>query len=468
MKTNSEQVFPEDFLWGGAIAANQAEGAYAEDGKGLSVVDVSPEGIMNGIKADSDEVNLYHEGIDFYHRYKEDIALFAEMGFKAFRTSIAWSRIFPKGDETEPNEKGLKFYDDLFDELLKYGIEPVITISHFESPFHLVKEYGGWKNRKMIEFFTRYCEVIFNRYKDKVKYWMGFNEINHAHTMPHIAAATKVEENENRLQVIYQASHHEFVASAIATKLCHEIIPDAKMGAMLSLSSVYPNTCHPDDVFETYELRRRTLFYSDVLLRGKYPNYIYRIWKEYHVNVEMEENDLELIENYTADYLGFSYYRTTTHKTGDPILENTGGVIGTPNPYLETTPWGWQIDPKGLRLVLNEVYDRYQKPLLIVENGLGMTDEVEDGEVNDDYRIEYLRSHIEEMKEAIKDGVDLMGYTYWGPIDIVSAGTGEMKKRYGFIHVDRDNDGNGTMERKRKKSFDWYKKVIQSNGEDLD
>src|SRR5699024_1114648 len=456
MITNKKQTFPKDFLWGGAIAANQAEGSCLEDGKGLSVVDVSPEGIMNGIVEDNDKVNLYHEGIDFYHRYKEDIALFAEMGFKAFRTSIAWSRIFPKGDETEPNEDGLKFYDNLFDELLKYEIEPVITISHFESPLHLVKEYGGWKNRKMIEFFTRYCEVIFNRYKDKVKYWMGFNEINHAHTMPEIAAATKVEYHEDRLQIINQASHHEFVASAIATKLCHEIIPDAKMGAMLSLSSVYSNTCHPDDVFETYELRRRSLFYSDVLLKGKYPNYIHRIWKEHDVNVKMEGGDLELIEKYTADYLGFSYYRSTTHKSGDPILGHTGGVIGTPNPYLDTTPWGWQIDPKGLRFVLNEIYDRYEKPLFIVENGLGMTDEIKDGEINDDYRIDYLKAHLEEMKEAIEDGVDLMGYTYWGPIDIVSAGTGEMKKRYGFIYVDRDNDGKGTLERKKKKSFYWY------------
>lgn len=465
--TTKKTSFPEHFLWGGAIAANQAEGAYLEDGKGLSIADLMPGGLMKGIQENNSEFNLYHEAIDFYHRYKEDIALMAEMGFKAFRTSIAWSRIFPNGDERTPNEQGLQFYDHLFDELIKNGIQPVVTISHYETPWHLVKHYDGWKNRKLIEFYTHYCETIFKRYKDKVKIWMGFNEINNAHTITTAAAGIVIGEEENRLQAIYQASHHMFVASAIATKLCHEIIPDAKMGAMLSLSGVYPNTCHPDDVFEAYELRRRSLFYSDVLLRGEYPNYINRIWDEHHVNVQMEEGDLELIKNYPADYLGFSYYRTTTHKAGTPFIGHTGGVLGTPNPYLESTPWGWQIDAKGFRYVCNELYDRYQKPLFIVENGMGTNDEVVNGEINDDYRIDYVRKHIEEMKEAVRDGVDLMGYTYWGPIDIVSAGTGELKKRYGFIYVDRDNDGNGTLQRMKKRSFHWYKNVIKTNGEIL-
>lgn len=459
--------FPKDFLWGGAIAANQTEGAHLEDGKGLSIVDLMPNGLLADLKEDSTELNLYHEGIGFYHHYKEDIAMFAEMGFKAFRTSIAWSRIFPKGDEQSPNEKGLEFYDNLFDELLKYGIEPVVTISHFETPWHLVKEYGGWKNRKMIDFYMRYCETIFNRYKDKVKYWMGFNEINNIYTGPTAAGAILIEEHENRLQAIYQASHNCFVASALATKLCHEIIPGSQMGAMLALSALYPNTCHPDDVFETYEVRRRALFFGDVLLRGTYPSYIYRIWDEHDVHIKMEENDLELIKQYPSDYLGFSYYRSTTHKAGTRILGHTGGIAGTPNPYLEATPWGWQIDSKGLRYVCNELYDRYQKPLFIVENGMGTNDEFENGEINDDYRIDYVRAHIKELKEAVVDGVELMGYTYWGPIDIVSAGTGELKKRYGFIYVDRDNEGKGTLKRTRKKSFNWYKKVIESNGDDL-
>jgi 6-phospho-beta-glucosidase len=460
--------FPKDFLWGGAIAANQTEGAHLEDGKGLSTADLMPSGIMKGLDLDNKGVNLYHDAIDFYHHYKEDIAMFAEMGFQTFRTSIAWSRIFPNGDELEPNEAGLEFYDNLFDELLRYGIEPIVTLSHFETPWHLVKEYGGWKNRKLITFFTRYSEVVFNRYKDKVKYWMGFNEINNIHTIPTAGGGLIIEENENRLESIYQASHHMFVASALATKLCHDIIPNATMGAMLSLSGIYPNTCHPDDVFETYELRRRSLFFSDVLLRGNYPSYVHRIWDEHNVNVKMEKDDLELIQEYTADYLGFSYYRSTTHKAGTPILGHTGGITGTPNPYLEATPWGWQIDSKGLRYVCNELYDRYQKPLFIVENGIGMDDKVVNGKINDDFRIDYVRAHIKEMKEAIADGVDLLGYTYWGPIDIVSAGTGELKKRYGFIYVDRDNQGRGTFKRFKKKSFNWYKKVIQTNGENLD
>ncbi|KIL45174.1 glycoside hydrolase family 1 protein [Jeotgalibacillus soli] len=465
---NKTKSFPKDFLWGGAIAANQAEGAYLEDGKGLSTADLMPYGLMKGIQENSTDLNLYHEAVDFYHHYKEDIAMFAEMGFKVFRTSIAWSRIFPKGDELIPNEKGLEFYDNLFDELLTYGIEPIVTISHFETPWHLVKENGGWKNRKTIDHYIRYCETIFTRYKDKVKYWIGFNEINNIHTIPTAGGGILIEENENRLQAIYQASHHMFVASALATKLCQEIITDAKMGAMLSLSGVYPNTCHPDDVFETYELRRRSLFFSDVLLRGTYPSYINRIWDKHGVQVKMEGNDLELIKKHTADYLGFSYYRSTTHKAGTPILGHTGGITGTPNPFLESTSWGWQIDSKGLRYVCNELYDRYQKPLFIIENGMGTNDEIVNGEINDDYRIDYIKVHLKEMKEAIDDGVELMGYTYWGPIDIVSAGTGELKKRYGFIYVDRDNEGKGTFKRLKKKSFNWYKKVIETNGADLE
>ncbi|MGE7759918.1 glycoside hydrolase family 1 protein [Peribacillus sp. NPDC097895] len=467
----SKDVFPKDFLWGGAIAANQTEGAWNEDGKGPSINDAIRNGIVGG-SLDNEIVDgryyASHEAIDFYHRYKEDVALFAEMGMKCFRTSIAWSRIFPNGDETGPNEKGLQFYDDLFDELLKYGIEPVITISHFETPLYLVKKYGGWKNRRLIGFFTNYSEVIFRRYKEKVKYWMAFNEVNHLHTIPLAAGAIELKNEETKLQDIYQASHHIFVASALATKMCHEIIPNSQMGAMLSLSPIYPNTCNPDDVFDAYELRRRSLFYSDVLLRGYYPNYTKRIWKEYNIQVEMEQGDEEIIKQYTADYLGFSYYRSTTHQAGMPILGNTGGIMGLDNPYLEKTDWGWPIDAKGLRYVCNEVYDRYQKPLFIVENGYGGHDEInEEGNIIDDARMDYLNKHLIQLSEAIEDGCEIIGYTWWGPIDIVSAGTGEMKKRYGFVYVDKDNEGNGTLERRKKKSFYWYKQVIDTNGKVL-
>lgn len=462
--------FPNNFLWGGAIAANQAEGAYLEDGKGLDI----SAGFAHGIKQEFDEVidpsKYYptHEAIDFYHRYKEDLELMSEMNFNVFRTSINWSRIYPNGDDEIPNEAGLQYYDDLFDEMLRLGMQPLVTLSHYETPTHLVTAYGSWRSRSLIDFFLRYCETVFKRYKNKVKYWLTFNEINNMRRMPGGAGGIFFKEGENKQQVIFQATHHMFVANALSIKLCHELCPDAKIGCMLSLSNVYPNTCRPEDVFETMELRRRSLMFGDVMIRGAYPNYVARIWEEENVHVEMEPEDEELIRDYTADYLGFSYYRTSTHECGQPFYGDTGGDQGTPNPYLESTPWGWQIDPVGLRYTLNELYDRYQIPLFIVENGLGQIDEIdEDGQIHDEYRIDYVRQHIQAMKEAVKDGVELMGYTYWGPIDIVSAGTGEMKKRYGFIYVDRDNEGHGTMERKKKDSFDWYAKVIASNGKDL-
>jgi len=465
------KTFPTDFLWGGAIAANQAEGAWNVDGKGPAISDVIRNGIVGGAfdgEVKEDGYYASHEAIDFYHRYKEDVALLAEAGLKCFRTSIAWSRIFPNGDEDEPNEKGLQFYDDLFDELLKHGIEPVITTSHFEIPLHLMTEYGGWTNRKLIGFYETYAETIFKRYKDKVKYWMNFNEINHFHTIPLAAGGIFIKDEETKLQDIYQASHHVFVASAKAAKLLKEISPDAQMGAMLSLSPIYPHTCAPDTVFEAYELRRRSLFYSDVMVRGTYPSYVHRIWDEHDIHVVMEDEDLSIIKAHTVDYLGFSYYRSSTHEAGMKILGNTGGIIGKDNPYLEKTEWGWPIDPKGLRYVCNEIYDRYQIPLFIVENGFGGADEFnENGEIIDDERINYIKKHLIQLHEAIKDGCEVIGYTWWGPIDIVSAGTGEMRKRYGFIHVDKDNDGNGTLARTKKKSFDWYKAVIESNGEIL-
>ncbi|WP_410515097.1 family 1 glycosylhydrolase [Paenibacillus sp. BR2-3] len=467
----NEAVFPEHFLWGGAVAANQAEGAWDVDGKGPAISDAIRNGIVGGsLDAEINESKYYasHEAIDFYHRYKEDIALFAEMGLKCFRTSIAWSRIFPNGDDAEPNEKGLQFYDNLFDELLKHGIEPVITISHFETPLHLVREYGGWVNRNLIAFFTKYCEIIFKRYRNKVKYWMTFNEINHMHTIPLAAGAIELKNEDTKLQDIYQASHNVFVANSLAVKMCHEIIPGSQIGCMLSLSIIYPNSCNPEDVFEAYELRRRSLFYSDVMMRGYYPNYIKRIWKENNISIHNEPGDFETIRNYTSDYVGFSYYRSTTHKAGMPIQGNTGGIMGLDNPYLEKTAWGWPIDPKGLRYVCNEIYDRYQKPLFIVENGYGGDDEfAQDGSIIDDDRISYLNKHLLELNEAIEDGCEIIGYTWWGPIDIVSAGTGEMKKRYGFIYVDKDNDGKGTLNRTRKKSFYWYKQVIATNGRAL-
>lgn len=465
-----ETQFPENFLWGGAIAANQAEGAYLDDGKGLDISNGFCHGIKHEYHDQIDKEIFYptHEAIDFYHRFKDDLALMEEMNFKAFRTSINWSRIFPNGDDEKPNELGLQYYDELFDEMIKRGMEPIVTLSHYETPVNLVNKYGSWRNRKLIDFFLRYCQTVFTRYKGKVKYWLTFNEINNMRRMPGAAGGIFCKDDENEQQVIYQASHHMFVANALCIKMAHEISADFKIGCMLSLSNTYPHTCHPNDVFETMELRRRSLFYGDVMIRGVYPSYITRVFKENNINIQMLPGDEEIIRTYTADYLGFSYYRTSTHEYGQPFHGDTGGDQGTPNPYLETTPWGWQIDPMGLRYTLNELYDRYQIPLFVVENGLGQIDEISaDGKIHDDYRIDYVRKHLEALKEAIKDGVEIMGYTYWGPIDIVSAGTGEMKKRYGFIYVDRDNDGKGTMERSKKDSFYWYKKVIASNGKEL-
>ncbi|AGF58710.1 6-phospho-beta-glucosidase [Clostridium saccharoperbutylacetonicum] len=464
--------FPKGFLWGGAIAANQAEGAYNEDGKGLSIADVLPVGKdrFKDVSLNIEEDRYYpsHRAIDFYHTYKEDLKELSELGMKCFRTSIAWSRIFPNGDEAEPNEKGLEFYDNLFDELLKYNMEPVITISHFETPLNLIKKYGGWKNRKLIDFYTNFCEVIFNRYKHKVKYWMTFNEINHAHTLPLIAAAIEVKEDESKLQDIYKASHNMLVASAKAVIMGHDINEEFKIGCMLSLSPIYPASCKPEDVFESYELRRRSLFYSDIQLLGEYPAYFNRIAKEHNISIEMEAEDKEILKKGVCDYLGFSYYRSSLHEAGMKILGNTGGLLGKKNPYLKESKWGWPIDPLGLRYVCNELTDRYHKPLFIVENGLGTSDEIaEDGKIHDDERMEYLKEHVIMMKEAIEDGANILGYTWWGPIDIVSAGTGEMKKRYGFVYVDRNNDGSGTLNRRRKESYNYYKQIIESNGENL-
>jgi len=472
--------FPENFLWGGALAANQCEGGYKEGGRGLTTVDLCPAGenrrkVMEGkidvLRPLENEYYPSHEAIDFYHRYKEDIALFAEMGFKCLRISIAWSRIFPNGDEKTPNEEGLNFYDSMFDEMLKYGIEPVVTICHFDTPIGIIEKYGGWKNRKFIDFYLNYCEAIFNRYKDKVKYWMTFNEINMILHLPFMGAGVRFEEGDNELQVKYQSAHHELIASALATKMAHEIIPGSMVGCMLAAGEFYPYSCNPEDVLLAKQKDRENLFFIDVQSRGEYPGYAKRFLRENGITIEFGENDEEILRNNTVDFIGFSYYSSRCASSDPEVLkgQTAGNVFKTVrNPNLKISEWGWQIDPLGLRITCNSLYDRYQKPLFIVENGLGAVDKVEvDGSINDDYRIEYLSEHIKAMKEVIKDGVDLIGYTPWGCIDIVSASTGEMKKRYGFIYVDKDNEGKGTLKRSKKKSFYWYKKVISSNGEEL-
>lgn len=472
--------FSKGFLWGGATAANQCEGAYLEGGRGLANVDLVPAGdqrfpVMMGNISNLtcwEEVTYpSHEAIDMYHYFKEDIALFAEMGFKCYRLSIAWSRIFPLGDEEQPNEEGLKFYDELFDECLKYGIEPLVTICHFDVPMHLIEKFGAWKSREMIDCFTRFSEVLFRRYKDKVKYWLTFNEINMLLHLPFMGAGILFKEGEDKQQVKYQAAHHELVASARTVKLAHEINPEFQIGCMLAAGTTYANTCAPVDVFQAMEKDRENYFFSDVQSRGYYPSYAKAMFAQEGIQIAMEPGDEEVLREHTVDFISFSYYSSRL-TSADPEVSKTtqGNVFATlKNPYLKASEWGWQIDPLGLRITLNALYDRYQKPLFIVENGLGAVDQPhENGYVQDDYRIDYLREHIKAMRDAVVyDGVDLMGYTSWGCIDLVSASTGEMKKRYGYIYVDKDDQGKGSLRRTKKASFDWYKKVIASNGEDL-
>ncbi|USD62995.1 6-phospho-beta-glucosidase [Vibrio sp. SCSIO 43140] len=471
-------VFPKNFLWGGAIAANQAEGGYREGGKGLTTVDMIPYGdnrmpVKLGLReqVSLDEAEYYpsHDAINFYHRYKDDIALLAEMGFKVFRTSIAWARLFPKGDELEPNQAGIAYYQDLFRECKKHGIEPLVTLCHFDVPMHLVDTYGSWRSREMIGFFERYARTCFEAFDGLVKYWLTFNEINILLHSPFSGAGLLFKEGENKEQVKYQAAHHELVASALVTKIAHEINPENQVGCMLAGGNFYPYSCKPEDVKMALDKDRENLFFIDVQARGYYPSYAQRTFRDKGIELEIHDEDLEILKN-TVDFISFSYYASRC-ASADMNKGNTSEanvVKSIRNPHLEASDWGWVIDPMGLRIAMNTLYDRYQKPLFLVENGLGAKDVVEaNGEINDDYRIDYLRAHIEAVGDAIEDGVPLMGYTPWGCIDLVAASTGEMSKRYGFIYVDRDDKGNGTLERSRKKSFFWYKKVIASNGEDL-
>ena len=464
--------FPKEFLWGGATAANQCEGAWNEDGKGPSIQDYMPYGIMQGPSEVIDEHNLKLKGIDLYHHYKEDIALFAEMGFKVYRMSIAWSRIFPNGDDEKPNEKGLKFYDNLFDECKKYGIEPLVTLSHYETPYHLAKKYDGWKSRDLIGFYEKYVRTVFTRYKGKVHYWITFNEINSIWHFPLMGAGILTPKNLLNAQDLYQAAHHELVASALATKIGHEIDPENKIGCMVLGLTSYPRTCNPDDVIATMEESKRGYFFTDIHMRGYYPSYALKMMEKEGVTLDATDEDLEILKN-TCDFLSFSYYMSKCIASDPEQYEKGKGNLttGVKNPYLQESQWGWQIDPKGLRYLLNTYYDRYQKPLFIVENGLGAMDtllsEEKDGYwVEDDYRIQYMNDHLAQVSKAInEDGVEVMGYTSWGCIDLISASTAEMKKRYGFIYVDRNNDGTGSFKRYKKKSFYWYKNVIKTNGQ---
>ncbi|WP_317944842.1 glycoside hydrolase family 1 protein [Carnobacterium maltaromaticum] len=487
--TNLTTIFPKNFLWGGAIAACQSEGGYGENGRGMAVSDISfydsqidrqdlakhrnvtTEKIEVAI-ADSDTKRYpKRHGIDFYHHYKEDIALCAEMGFKVFRFSMAWSRIFPTGDELIPNQEGIAFYDAILTEIEKYGMEPLVTISHFEMPLALVTNYHGWTDRKVIGLFTHFAEALFTHFGQRVTYWISFNEINAGRFSTFKSTGVVADKTDQYIQDCYQAVHHQFVAAALITKRLHEINPKAQMGCMIARFTTYPATCNPDDVLQMmHDDQYDNFFYTDVMIRGAYPGYMNRFFKENDVAIQWADGDKELLATHTADYLAFSYYMSNISSANPNELDQTDANLkkGLKNPYLESSAWGWQIDPKGLRYTLNNLYDRYQIPLFIVENGIGAEDYVTtDGKIHDTYRIDYLQKHIEQMREAIVDGVELIGYTMWSSLDIVSSGTSEMSKRYGFIYVDQDDDGNGTLSRSKKDSFYWYQKVIATNGADL-
>jgi len=475
-------AFPKGFLWGGAVAAHQLEGGWQEGGKGVSVADVMTAG-AHGVPRRITETVLEgenypnHEAIDFYHRYKEDIALLGEMGFKCFRTSIAWTRIFPNGDDEQPNEEGLKFYDDMFDTMHEHGIEPVVTLCHFELPLNIAHKYGGFRDRRVIDMFVKFAVTCFERYKDKVTYWMTFNEINNQRDVnnPFFAftnSGVQYKEGENRYEVMYQVAHHELVASALAVIEGHKINPNFKIGCMLAMGPVYPETCRPDDQIMSLKEMDKSYIFGDVHVRGHYPSYILKLWEREGYNIKMQPGDDAILKAGTVDYFSFSYYMSgaVSSDENSPNKIQDEFVSGVKNPYVKTTDWGWAIDPVGLRYMLNLLQERYDGiPLMISENGIGLHEEPDaEGKINDTARMDYFRAHIQEMKKAVEiDGVNLFAYCPWGPIDLVSAGTGEMEKRYGFIYVDKNNKGEGTLNRSRKNSFYWYQKVIKSNGEDL-
>lgn len=467
----------QEFLWGGAMAANQCEGAYLEDGKGLALMDKIPDAAHSRKEVlynpnhevyKNHEVYPSHTGIDFYHRYKDDLELLGNIGIKAFRTSICWSRIFPLGDESEPNEAGLKYYDNLFNECIKYGIEPVVTLCHFDAPWNLIENIGSWRNRKMIDYYKKYCKVVFTRYKDKVKYWMTFNEINMITHIPFLGGGLIIQDDENYNQVVYQAAHHQLVASANAVEIGHQINPEFKIGCMMAAGSFYPYSCKPEDVMAATNANNKNMIFIDVQMRGEYSSFAKCYFKQLNVNLDIKDDDLIVLKENPCDYIGFSYYSSRLISANPSHLDIADGnaITTLRNPHLEITKWGRQIDPVGLRVTMNDLYQRYQKPLFIVENGLGCEDCLEQDGIHDQYRIDYLKKHIEEMEKAILlDGVDCMGYLVWGIIDLVSAGSGEMDKRYGLIYVDKHNDGSGTLNRIPKDSYRWFQQLILHQGD---
>lgn len=471
--------FKKDFLWGGAVAANQCEGAWQEGGKGWCVADInrfrgdiplnkkSNQEITTReiLKAMEDTERIYpkRRGIDFYHTYRDDLKLLKGLGINSFRTSINWARIFPNGDDSEPNEEGLKYYEALIDEIIANGMEPMITISHYEMPLNLTLKYNGWYSREVIDYFVKYCKTLFDRYNGRVRYWIIVNQINLIvhESFNHLGIAE--DKVNNLLEAKYQGVHNEMVACAKATKYAREISEDIHIGMMFCDEISYAATSKPEDVLANYKRNQMEFFYGDVLLRGKYPGYAFRFFDDHNLHIEFGEGDEEALKN-TADFMAISYYYTLIADAESIKRRDTA----YPNPHIKASDWGWGIDPVGLRTKLNMYWDRYQVPIAIAENGIGCFDKSEeDGSIHDDYREEYLKAHIEQVREAVLDGVDVLGYYPWGPIDIVSCSSSEMSKRYGFIYVDLDDYGRGSGKRSLKDSYYWYKKVVEANGKIL-
>ena len=495
--------FPENFLWGGATSAAQIEGGRCFDGKGLSHLDYvyyrGPKIPCNFMlkkdlemaKAREAELNFPNRrGIDFYHRYKEDIALLAEMGFRSFRMSISWTRLFPTGKEEKPCEEGVQFYHNVFRELHKYNIEPLVTMIHYELPIGFVDEFGGWESPEIIPYCVKYLKFLIDEYKDEVKYWLTFNEINMVTAVPWLGGGIILDRNEEFEMpkdfrpfapmpekmaerwnnASHQALHHQFIASAMVVKYAHDTAPGCLIGNMFNLHHLYPETSAPADAYRAHEETEYNMFFCDVMARGYYPEWIKSYYRRNNINIRYVDNYEEILAEGKVDFISLSYYLSSIVTDDPERQERIGSFIRRlQNPHLETSEFGWQVDPTALRISLNELRDRFNLPIYIVENGIGAFETLtEDKTVHDDYRIAYLRSHIEAIAEAIDDGVDVMGYTPWGCIDLVSCSLVSMSKRYGFVYVDADDEGNGTYDRYRKDSFYWYRKVIASNGEDLD
>ena len=462
--------FPKNFLWGASTSAYQVEGAWNEDGKGLSVIDMLDH---------PEDTSDFKVASDHYHRYKEDVKLFSELGLKAYRFSIAWSRIIPNGIG-EVNQKGIEFYNNLIDELNKYNIEPIVTIYHFDLPYELEKN-GGWNNRETIDAFVEYANVLFNHFGDKVKYWLTINEQNTMILHPGAIGIPKGGKLPSKKE-LYQQNHHMLLAQAKVMSLCHKKCKNAKIGPALNITTMYGETCNPNDAIAAHNWETlRGWSFLDLAVYGRYNRLFWSYLEDRELEPLILEGDMEIMKNGKPDFIAMNYYSTATiaqskgdnsdvsPRAGDQqiMLGEPGVYRAAENPYVDKSKYGWVVDPVGLRMTLRKVSERYDLPILITENGYGDKDILEENDViNDDDRIDFIKKHLEQLKLAIADGVDILGYCPWSAIDVVSTHQG-YGKRYGFIYVNRDEFNLMDLRRIKKKSFYWYKNLIETNGKNI-